>query len=86
MASMEEGPEVLLRNVLRALSILKETLTTPEAVVQEIFNGFLTQHFGEETLLLLDSSLTPTPQQKITTLKRLWDSKDYYAQKDVEKA
>ena len=52
-----------------------------EAVVQEIFNGFLTQHFGEETLLLLDSSLTPTPQQKITTLKRLWDSKDYYAQR-----
>ena len=43
--SMEEGPEILLRRVLRAITMLKEKLDTPEAAAQEIFQGFLHQLF-----------------------------------------
>ena len=77
--SMEEGPEILLRRALRAITMLKEKLATPEAAAQEIFQGFLHQHFTEETLMLLDSSRAETPQQEISTIKSLWDGKNIYA-------
>ena len=35
--SVEEHPEILLRNVLQSLSMLKEKLATPERAMQEIF-------------------------------------------------
>ena len=79
--SMEEGPEILLRRVLRAITMLKEKLATPEAAAQEFFQGFLHQHFTEETLMLLDSNRAETPQQQISTIKRLWDAKNFYARR-----
>ena len=79
--SMEEGPEILLRRVLRAITMLKKKLATLEAAAQEIFQGFLHQHFTEETLMLLDSNRAETPQQQISTIKRLWDAKNFYARR-----
>ena len=61
---MEEEPKIILRKVLKALSMLKEKLATPEAAVQEIFGGFRHHHFAEETLMLLDSNRAEKPHQQ----------------------
>ena len=44
----------------------------------KISRGFLHQYFAEEILMLLDSNRAEMPHQQITTIKRLWDVKNFY--------
>ena len=44
---MEEDSEILLRNVLRSLSMLKERLATPEVAVEAIFWEYNKDHIAQ---------------------------------------
>ena len=79
--NMDEGPELFLKRTQRSLNRLKVKLTSPDKAAQEFFQGVITQYFSEETLLLLDTSKAESPHQQVSTIKRLWESKDFYARR-----
>ena len=79
--NVDDGPELVLKKVVRAVNRIKTDLTLPEYAAKEIFKGFLIHHFSEETLMMLEAHKEETTHQQIQTLQRLWQSKDLYAKR-----
>ena len=79
--NVDDGPELVLKKVVRAVNRIKTDLTSPEYAAKEIFKGFLIHHFSEETLMMLEAHKEETTHQQIQTLQRLWQSKDLYAKR-----
>ena len=81
--TVETNPEYVLKSTLRAINRLKAKLSTPEEASQELFRGFLMKYFSEEALMLIDSSTSGLPHDQINLVKRLWESKDFYARRKM---
>ena len=81
--NVDDGPELVLKKVVRAVNRIKTDLTSPEYAAKEIFKGFLIHHFSEETRMMLESHKEETTHQQIQTLQRLWKSKDLYAKRTM---
>ena len=73
--NVDEGPELVLKKIIRAVNRLKNNLTSPEHAAKEIFLGFMVQHFSDETLMMLDNHHTETSHQQIIIqiITRLWN-------------
>ncbi len=66
--NVDEGPELVLKKIIRAVNRLKNNLTSPEHAAKEIFLDFMVQ---DKTLMMLDNHQTETSHQKIQIVKRL---------------
>ena len=63
--NVDDGPELVLKKVVRAVNRIKTDLTSPEYAAKEIFKGFLIHHFSEETLMMLEAHKEETTHQQI---------------------
>ena len=79
--NMDDGPELVLKKVVRAVNRITTDLTSPEHAAKEIFKGLLIHYFSEVTLMILEAHKEETTHQQIQTLQRLWKSKDLYAKR-----
>ena len=79
--NVDDGPELVLKKVVRAVNRIKTDLTSPEYAAKEIFKGFLIHHFFEKTLMMLEAHKEETTHQQIQTLQHLWKSKDLYTKR-----
>ena len=78
--NIDEGPELVLKKIVRAVNRLKNNLTSPEHAAKD-FLGFMVQHFLDETLMMLDNHHTETSHQQIQIIKRLCNSKGFLWEK-----